>query len=140
MEALKAAQKQYEQAELQARQAKGEEDDDAPPTGANGGLTKAQKKKMRKKQKKAFEKAKEEGGAANIHEVGHALIPEEEKIKIPPPPVRQKLRFDSLTLDNLECVLSDFGNGCWVHKHFTSEIQVGAMSGGFGGNGGWEKI
>jgi len=57
-------------------------------------------------------------------DISHPLIPEHMRVVIPPPPKRQKLRLEGLTLDSLTCTITDFGNGCWTYKHFTEDIQT----------------
>eukprot|EP00392_Amoebophrya_sp_AT5.2_P004223 g4231.t1 len=126
LHALKAAEKQYIEAELKRKQAQAGDVNKTPPLK----LSKSQKKRMNAKKKKQFgevvdlEKVGSGQMLRNIHEVAHPDVPEEERVKLPEPPVRQKLRFAEFSLNHLNCVLSDFGNGCWTDKHFTEEIQT----------------
>ncbi|CAD7943038.1 unnamed protein product [Amoebophrya sp. A120] len=128
LRSLKQAEKQYQDYELRRKQLNSGEAGKEMPTK----LTKAQKKKMNQKKKKILAEtagvnlAHAGSGAAlrNIHEISHPDVPEEEKIVLPDPPARQRTRFETFALSDLQCVLSDFGNGCWVDKHFTEEIQT----------------
>ncbi|KAI8101744.1 hypothetical protein M9434_006811 [Picochlorum sp. BPE23] len=86
-------------------------------------LTKNQKKKLRKKQQKA-----------NVEKTlsPHAEPALENKMEKP-----ESNKIDELNgeledfhlsleerLRTMECKIVDFGNACWVHKHFTQEIQT----------------
>eukprot|EP00889_Picochlorum_renovo_P004582 jgi/Picre1/31612/NNA_006964.t1 len=86
-------------------------------------LTKNQKKKLRKKQQKA-----------NVEKTlsPHAEPALENKMEKP-----ESNKIDELNgeledfhlsleerLRKMECKIVDFGNACWVHKHFTQEIQT----------------
>ncbi|CAD7926910.1 unnamed protein product [Amoebophrya sp. A25] len=127
LEALKAAEKQFHDAELRRKQAHHASIADSTPPQK---LSKAQKKKMLLKKKKLLASQVDMANVGsgsnqkNIHEIAHPDIPEEERIKLPDAPIRQKTRFETFSLADLKCVLSDFGNGCWVDKHFTEEIQT----------------
>lgn len=77
-------------------------------------LTKNQKKRLRQKQKKA----EQNGTAANDEDEKDDLPP------LPKPLSRQKTKLHELILEDIHCQLTDFGNGCWVDKHFTEEIQT----------------
>jgi serine/threonine-protein kinase SRPK3 len=120
LDAVTKAREQLEAAELAKRAAAL---NISPDTAANKGLpemSKAQKKRMKKKQRQQVEKQ----GVQNIHEVEHEMIRPEDKVEIPPPPLRQKDKFDSLDHERLVCTIADFGNACWTHEHFTEEIQT----------------
>jgi len=76
-------------------------------------LTKNQKKRLRQKQKKA-----EANGTVAADDDDDDLPP------LPKPLSRQKTKLHELILEDIHCQLTDFGNGCWVDKHFTEEIQT----------------
>ena len=97
-------------------------------------LTKNQKKKLRKKMHKQQQERKHgKGGDGGGHEHGHEheqkLHEEQQRRSIELSkhlggldvedgvPVEKKLM-------GMECKIVDFGNACWVDKHFTEEIQT----------------
>eukprot|EP00397_Hematodinium_sp_SG-2012_P011531 GEMP01011671.1.p1 GENE.GEMP01011671.1~~GEMP01011671.1.p1 ORF type:complete len:627 (+),score=162.06 GEMP01011671.1:106-1986(+) len=102
-------------------------------------MTKSQKKRLKKKQKKQAASAADTNAAAADTNAAAAETVEADDGEpdddpqaadedvlppLPSPPTRQKNRLDMLKLRDLHCKLTDFGNGCWVQKHFTEEIQT----------------
>ncbi|CAI0452689.1 unnamed protein product [Linum tenue] len=97
----------------------------------NSGLTKNQKKKIRKKAKKVTTKDCA-GGEEDVEEENEKQVgSSDEKDKDDSdtkkqdhnrrsPSVRKKL----LATADPKCKLVDFGNACWTHKQFTSDIQT----------------
>lgn len=110
-------------------------------------LSKSQKKRLKKKQKNSKTKsagggdadkdsdggqeaktpsnaealeapADAEGGAADADEAAA------EACGRPVPPIRQRERFGSFTVDKVYAKLADFGNGCRVNKKATDDIQT----------------
>ena len=87
-------------------------------------LTKNQKKKLRKKQQKkeskeyeSLEKQEEDVTTAVIEDRHETVEHIGDKIE----------EFDLSLEDRLlhmDCKIVDFGNACWVHKHFTDDIQT----------------
>lgn len=102
-----------------------------------GNLSKNQKKRLKKKQKNAAAKA--EAGAPAADKASAAAEGEEqeeadadaaaekaaaEACGRPVPPVRQRTRLDSLTLEKVFAKLADFGNGCRTDRKVTDDIQT----------------
>jgi len=95
-------------------------------------MSKSKKKRLKKKNKKAATEAAQaaengENAEENGDEDKGGNEEEEEEEELPELPsilTRQKCRFDDLTLSTLQCKITDFGNGCWIDKHFTEEIQT----------------
>jgi serine/threonine-protein kinase SRPK3 len=89
-------------------------------------LSKNQKKKLRKKMQKQREEDKGEEGASSSHQEGQEHRRSAELS-------RQLEGLDMNLSDDMpvekqlmemECKIVDFGNACWVDKHFTEEIQT----------------
>mmetsp|Transcript_69384 Transcript_69384/g.206681 ORF Transcript_69384/g.206681 Transcript_69384/m.206681 type:complete len:616 (-) Transcript_69384:21-1868(-) len=105
-----------------------------------GGLSKSQKKRLKKKQKSAAAKEAEAGAAATDKAGDKAAEGEAQEEEAdaeaaaekaaaeacgrPVPPVRQRARLDSLTLDKVFAKLADFGNGCRADRKVTDDIQT----------------
>uniref|UniRef100_A0A8C6LRW6 non-specific serine/threonine protein kinase n=1 Tax=Nothobranchius furzeri TaxID=105023 RepID=A0A8C6LRW6_NOTFU len=120
-----------------------------PPSGSAGyilslwpaKMSKNKKKKMKKKQKKQAELLEKriqetEGGAlpdvnvlhqtlqdqpeiSGLRELNHlllCLVPSAGSMLINP--------LDPQNADKLQVKIADLGNACWVHKHFTDDIQT----------------
>eukprot|EP00928_Gymnodinium_smaydae_P048576 TRINITY_DN32492_c0_g1_i1.p1 TRINITY_DN32492_c0_g1~~TRINITY_DN32492_c0_g1_i1.p1 ORF type:complete len:677 (+),score=151.55 TRINITY_DN32492_c0_g1_i1:75-2105(+) len=93
---------------------------------ADAGLSKSQKKRAKKKQKNAVAAAATAAAIADDdndsddgNEKGAETCPGSTA-----PPVRQKVRFGSLDLDQIYCKLADFGNGCFIKQKVTDDIQT----------------
>jgi serine/threonine-protein kinase SRPK3 len=86
-------------------------------------LTKNQKKKLRKKQQKASLKEAQDQQAGPSKE---DVLPEDSNNSLED--LKGQLEDVDLSLEekllSMECKIVDFGNACWVHKHFTQEIQT----------------
>ena len=88
-------------------------------------LTKNQKKKLRKKQQKASLK-EVEGQDEQAGPSKEVVVPEDSNNSLEE--LKGQLEDVDLSLEekllSMECKIVDFGNACWVHKHFTQEIQT----------------
>mmetsp|Transcript_12239 Transcript_12239/g.22650 ORF Transcript_12239/g.22650 Transcript_12239/m.22650 type:complete len:569 (+) Transcript_12239:91-1797(+) len=106
-----------------------------------GNLSKSQKKKMKQKQKKAAAKAEAAGesgrvdaaAAAGDGEGSDGGEPAEaedadkaaaEACGKPVPPVRQKERFSDLRVEDVFAKVADFGNGLFLDRKETDDIQT----------------
>uniref|UniRef100_A0A3Q4N1Y0 non-specific serine/threonine protein kinase n=1 Tax=Neolamprologus brichardi TaxID=32507 RepID=A0A3Q4N1Y0_NEOBR len=123
-----------------------------PPSGSVGKISKNKKKKLKKKQKrqaellerrmleiealereaeKREEKAKEGGEKATLD----CNLPSPLQPPQPPPGHSTSLGdtraadllinpLDPRNADSIRVKIADLGNACWVHKHFTEDIQT----------------
>jgi len=94
-------------------------------------LTKNQKKKLRKKQQKINLEAEIVKSGKPIKEESNGTTPkegEEESSDSKVENLKGQLEDVDLSLEErllgIECKIVDFGNACWVDKHFTQEIQT----------------
>lgn len=94
-------------------------------------LTKNQKKKLRKKQQKInLEKKEVESGKCADQGTSNQTInnTEEQSSDSKVDNLKGKLEDVDLSLDerllSMECKIVDFGNACWIDRHFTQEIQT----------------
>lgn len=85
-------------------------------------LTKNQKKKMRKKLQKMREEQGGEGGDARGKE-GSERRSVELSLQLEGLDVEDDVPVEEKVM-GMECKIVDFGNACWVDKHFTEEIQT----------------
>ncbi|CAL1373097.1 unnamed protein product [Linum trigynum] len=92
----------------------------------NGDLIRNQKKKIRRKAKRAAHECVEKEASSTEANMGRETsaakraILEREGIKMGSRSTRQNL----LASADLRCKLVDFGNACWTHKQFTTDIQT----------------
>uniref|UniRef100_A0A3B5MM38 non-specific serine/threonine protein kinase n=1 Tax=Xiphophorus couchianus TaxID=32473 RepID=A0A3B5MM38_9TELE len=118
-----------------------------PPSGSMAKMSKNKKKKMKKKQKKQAELLEK-----RIQEMEGGAMPDgaeedddddetetNEDTSSATVPVSSTLQdvanhtstgsllvnpLDPLNADKLQVKIADLGNACWVHKHFTDDIQT----------------
>jgi len=94
-------------------------------------LTKNQKKKLRKRQQKINVEAKEVE-SENAAQQGTSCVSEsnvgKESNDLNVENLKGKVEDFDLSLEErllgMECKIVDFGNACWIDKHFTQEIQT----------------
>lgn len=89
-------------------------------------LTKNQKKKLRKKQQKIILMSREK--ESNDGPSDENKLEKEESNSAKIENLKGKLEDFDLSLEErllgMECKIVDFGNACWIDKHFTQEIQT----------------